>query len=119
MNEKLIELQQEVALLRELSPGRSLRYPKAFKDKVAELIGNLPSQKICEALKLPPVSLHRWKKKNSALAINPEKGAGFVKLDVATLFGRAPIEIVLPSGIFIRLSGLQNDTIAALVKACA
>lgn len=121
MDEKLITLQQEIAKLRALSPGRgTLRYPKTFKNKVAELVGNLSPQKICKALKLPAVSLYRWKNENSLSAkLKPEKSPHFVQLDAATLFPKAPIEIALPSGIVIRLSNLQNDALAALCKACA
>lgn len=120
MDEQLIALKQEITRLRELSPGRgNLRYPKAFKSKVAELVENLPPEKICKALKLPTVSLYRWKKENSTRMTQSEKSPGFVKLDAATLFPKAPIEIALPSGIVIRLSNLPNDAIAALCKACA
>ena len=119
MDERLIALQQEIARLRELSPRRgSLRYPETFKNKVAELVGCLPTPQICETLKLPTVSLYRWKNGCSPPAKKPEKCSPFIRLDTATFFKKSPIEIVLPSGIVIRVSDLPNDALAALCKAC-
>lgn len=108
-------IRQRIEALKERASNReTARYSKKFKEDATELVRDLrrsgwTQQRISKTLKLPWVTLHRWKNKNSP---GKERTSEFRPVQVV-VDEQTPV-LVSPSGW--RIEGLTISQLVELAR---